>query len=101
MIQGGDPDSKGAAPNIQLGNGGPGYTIPAELIDGLYHKKGVLAAARLGDAVNPKRIFWFAILPSSRTSFYRGKIAVFWGSIWKNTLKNKPKLTEPLGVHLI
>ena len=38
MIQGGDPDSKGAAPNVQLGNGGPGYTIPAELVDGLYHK---------------------------------------------------------------
>ena len=63
MIQGGDPDSKGAAPNIQLGNGGPGYTIPAELVDGLYHKKGVLAAARLGDAVNPKK-------ESSGSQFY-------------------------------
>ena len=84
MIQGGDPDSKGAAPNVQLGNGGPGYTIPAELVDGLFHKKGVLAAARLGDAVNPKRrIFWFAILPSSRAGFYGGKIVVFWTSIWK------------------
>jgi len=63
MIQGGDPDSKGAAPNVQLGNGGPGYTIPAEFVDGLYHKKGVLAAARLGDAVNPKK-------ESSGSQFY-------------------------------
>src|SRR5688572_28313446 len=30
MIQGGDPNSKNALPKIQLGNGGPGYTIPAE-----------------------------------------------------------------------
>tara|TARA_B100000683_G_scaffold37495_1_gene32786 strand:+ start:24316 stop:24966 length:651 start_codon:yes stop_codon:yes gene_type:complete len=63
MIQGGDPDSKGAAPNVQLGNGGPGYTIPAEFVDGLFHKKGVLAAARLGDAVNPKK-------ESSGSQFY-------------------------------
>ena len=70
MIQGGDPDSKGAAPNIQLGNGGPGYTIPAELVDGLYHKKGVLAAARLGDAVNPKK-------ESSGSQFYLVQGQVF------------------------
>jgi len=48
MIQGGDPDSKNAAPNIELGNGDVGYTIPAELSDSLslFHKKGVLGAAR-------------------------------------------------------
>ena len=63
MIQGGDPNSRGAAPNIQLGNGGPGYTIPAELVDRLFHKKGVLAAARLSDAVNPKK-------ESSGSQFY-------------------------------
>jgi cyclophilin family peptidyl-prolyl cis-trans isomerase len=38
-----------------LGNGGPGYTIPAEFNDSLFHKKGVIAAARLGDDVNPKK----------------------------------------------
>ena len=70
MIQGGDPDSKGAAPNVQLGNGGPGYTIPAEFVDGLYHKKGVLAAARLGDAVNPKK-------ESSGSQFYLVQGQVF------------------------
>jgi peptidyl-prolyl cis-trans isomerase B (cyclophilin B) len=38
-----------------LGNGGPGYTIPAEFDSTLFHKKGVLAAARQGDDVNPKK----------------------------------------------
>lgn len=63
MIQGGDPASKGAAPNVMLGNGGPGYTIPAEFVDSLVHLKGALAAARMGDAVNPKK-------ESSGSQFY-------------------------------
>jgi cyclophilin family peptidyl-prolyl cis-trans isomerase len=69
MIQGGDPDSKGAAPGVQLGNGGPGYQIDAEIIDGLYHKKGVLAAARQGDQMNPEK-------KSSGSQFYivQGKV---------------------------
>lgn len=46
MIQGGDPDSKNASPEATLGDGGPAYTIPAEFNDSLFHKKGVLAAAR-------------------------------------------------------
>jgi cyclophilin family peptidyl-prolyl cis-trans isomerase len=49
MIQGGDPDSKDPAkakPGVELGNGDVGYTIPAEFRDSLFHKRGVLAAAR-------------------------------------------------------
>jgi len=46
MIQGGDPDSKIAVPGMPLGNGGPSYRIPAEFNPALFHKKGVLAAAR-------------------------------------------------------
>lgn len=46
MIQGGDPDSKTAKPDSLLGEGDVGYTIPAEFRDSLFHKKGVLAAAR-------------------------------------------------------
>ena len=46
MIQGGDPESKHAAPGVMLGNGDVGYTIPAEFNDSLYHKKGALCAAR-------------------------------------------------------
>ncbi|MES1214514.1 MAG: peptidylprolyl isomerase [Bacteroidota bacterium] len=46
MIQSGDPDSKHAEAGILLGNGGPDYTIPAEFRQTLFHKKGVIAAAR-------------------------------------------------------
>jgi peptidyl-prolyl cis-trans isomerase B (cyclophilin B) len=52
MIQGGDPDSKGAAPNKTLGSGGPGYTVEAEFVDSLAHVKGALAAARTN---NPQK----------------------------------------------
>lgn len=69
MIQGGDPASKNAPPRIQLGNGGPGYTIPAEFDSTLFHKKGVLAAARTGDNQNPTKA-------SSGSQFYivQGKV---------------------------
>lgn len=69
MIQGGDPDSKNAQPNVMLGNGGPGYNIPAEITPGIFHKKGALAAARESDNVNPKK-------ESSGSQFYivQGKI---------------------------
>jgi cyclophilin family peptidyl-prolyl cis-trans isomerase len=63
MIQGGDPDSKNAQPGQQLGSGGPGYTIPAEITASLTHKRGALAAARQGDQVNP-------IKASSGSQFY-------------------------------
>lgn len=63
MIQGGDPNSKTAKPNQQLGQGGPGYTIPAEFKQELIHKKGALAAARMGDNVNPQKA-------SSGSQFY-------------------------------
>ncbi len=46
MIQGGDPLSKTADSVQALGMGDIGYTIPAELVDTLFHKKGALCAAR-------------------------------------------------------
>ncbi len=55
MIQGGDPDSKGAPAGKMLGIGGPDYTLEAEIKEGLFHKRGALAAARQGDEVNPER----------------------------------------------
>ena len=69
MIQAGDPNSKQAEKGQALGNGGPSYTIPAEIKPSLFHKKGVLAAARTGDDVNPER-------RSSGSQFYivQGKI---------------------------
>ncbi len=55
MIQGGDPESRGAEPGKRLGSGGPGYTIPAEILPQFFHKKGALAAARQPDNVNPEK----------------------------------------------
>ena len=55
MIQAGDPQSKTATDTTTLGNGDVGYTIPAEFNPKFFHKKGVLAAARQGDEVNPER----------------------------------------------
>ena len=55
MIQGGDPVSKEEKPSQTLGNGGPGYTLPAEFNRNFFHKKGALAAARMPDGVNPKK----------------------------------------------
>lgn len=55
MIQGGDPDSKDTTkikPGAELGNGDVGYTVPAEFRDSIFHKRGVLAAARDD---NPKK----------------------------------------------
>lgn len=55
MIQAGDPESKNASDTAMLGSGDVGYTIPAEFNNKFFHKKGVLAAARQGDQVNPEK----------------------------------------------
>ena len=70
MIQGGDPDSKGAPAGKMLGVGGPDYTLEAEIKEGLFHKRGALAAARQGDEVNPER-------RSSGSQFY-----IVWGQVY-------------------
>ncbi|MBC7391093.1 MAG: peptidylprolyl isomerase [Opitutaceae bacterium] len=62
MIQGGDPNSKDKDPNND-GAGGPGYTIPAEFNTKYTHVKGAVAAARMGDQVNPAK-------ESSGSQFY-------------------------------
>lgn len=63
MIQVGDPNTKDPAKASEIGKGGPGYTIPAEIVPGKTHKKGALAAARRGDSVNPAK-------ESSGSQFY-------------------------------
>ena len=67
MIQGGDPLTKDASKLSEFGTGGPDYTIPAEIEQGVKagyrHKKGALAAARIGDEANPYR-------ESSGSQFY-------------------------------
>lgn len=72
MIQGGDPDSRGAAPGVMLGEGEVGEPLPAEFrYPELFHKRGVIAAAREGDSVNPER-------KSSSSQFY-----IVWGKVFE------------------
>ena len=73
MIQGGDPDSKCAPAGKMLGVGGPDYTLEAEIKDGLFHKRGALAAARQSDEVNPER-------RSSGSQFY-----IVWGDVYNES----------------
>ena len=63
MIQAGDPYTKDTSKVELYGQGGPGYTVPAEFVNEYYHKKGALAAARRGDMANPKKA-------SSGSQFY-------------------------------
>ena len=87
MIQGGDPNSKNAIPGELLGEGGPDYTIPAEINRSIFHKKGALAAARESDLDNPTQA-------SSGSQFYivQGKtytdslLQIQAGRITKRTL---------------
>lgn len=73
MIQGGDPESKNASAGKQLGVGGPGYTLPAEIkYPERFHKRGALSAARQGDEVNPEK-------KSSRSQFY-----IVWGEVYSD-----------------
>lgn len=77
MIQTGDPESKNAKAGQMLGNGGPGYTIPAEFVPECYHKRGAVAAARMGDNVNPKK-------ESSGSQFY-----IVDGQIFNTAMLNR------------
>lgn len=80
MIQGGDPNSKDSLPNND-GLGGPDYTIPAEFVPTLKHIKGALAAARMGDQVNPKKASsgsqFYIVQNPNGTPFLNGSYTVF------------------------
>lgn len=80
MIQGGDPDSKYAAPGKLLGEGDLGYTIEPEFMPELhFHRRGALAAAREGDDVNPTKA-------SSASQFY-----IVWGNVFTKEQLDKLK----------
>jgi peptidylprolyl isomerase len=89
MIQGGDPDSKYAEPAKLLGDGDLKYTIPAEFVPALCHKKGMLCAARNGDDVNPEKA-------SSAAQFYivQGKVRTEEDLISFEKRINKPIIAK-------
>ena len=78
MIQAGDPTSKNAPSGVLLGEGDLGYTVEAEFMPQIhFHRRGVLAAAREGDDVNPAKA-------SSASQFY-----IVWGQVYtKEQLDN-------------
>lgn len=90
MIQGGDPDSRQAAPGQPLGEGDTGYTIEAEFnLPYLYHWRGAVAAARESDDVNPEQ-------RSSGCQFY-----IVWGKKHRPADIKKVRATlEERGVEL-
>ena len=90
MIQGGDPQSRGAAPGVMLGEGDVGYTLPAEFqLPYYYHLRGALAAAREGDDVNPE-------MRSSGCQFY-----IVWGrSFGPASLKQARARLEENGIEM-
>jgi cyclophilin family peptidyl-prolyl cis-trans isomerase len=89
MIQGGDPDSKYAEPSKLLGDGDLKYTVPAEFVPTLFHKKGMLCAARNGDEVNPEKA-------SSAVQFYivDGKVRTEEDLVSFEKRINKPLITK-------
>lgn len=89
MIQAGDPNSKQAPTGQPLGNGGPGYTVPAEFRTSLFHKKGMIAAARMGDDVNPEKA-------SSGSQFYivQGRVYSSAGLDSLETYRLKKKIPQ-------
>ena len=84
MIQGGDPDSKNAPAGALLGEGDLGYTVEAEFMPQVhFHHRGVLAAAREGDDVNPTKA-------SSASRFY-----IVWGQVYtKEQLENLKEICK-------
>lgn len=90
MIQAGDPSSKHAKKDEHLGSGGPTNTITAEFRLTMFHKRGVLAAARTGDDVNPKK-------ESSGSQFYivQGKKFTSYGLDSVETFRLKGRKIPP------
>lgn len=100
MIQGGDPDSRVhrlpdgqlSSPSREkpLGEGDPGYTLPAEFnLPWLYHVRGALAAAREGDDVNPEQ-------RSSGSQFY-----IVYGRSWgENSLGKQRAALQEQGIEM-
>ena len=90
MIQTGDPYSKQAECDSLMGEGGPGYTLPAEIVfPELFHVRGSVAAARESDEVNPE-------FRSSGSQFY-----IVWGKRMRPAeMKKSIAYLEERGVEL-
>ena len=109
MIQGGDPDSKNAKPGIELGNGDVGYTVPAEFKDSLFHKRGVLAAARDDNPLKASSGCQFYIVEGKRItdakmdSLEQGRLKGYkipeWEREWYRSVGGTPQLDHNYTVY--
>ena len=86
MIQGGDPNSRKAKSNEMLGDGDVGYKVDAEILPDLFHKKGVLAAARDN---NPTKA-------SSGCQYY-----IVQGKIWNDSTLQQQMARSPQRVFTV
>lgn len=105
LIGTGDPNSKVADHNRLLGGGGPDYTIPAEIhYPQMFHKCGVLSAARLPDEKNPNResngsqfcfilgkIYTSAELDSIERDAYNKQLNIIWQKL---VVTNRKRIDE-------
>jgi len=90
MIQTGDPNTRSSSDPQSFGQGGPGYTIPPEFHPELIHEKGMVAAARMGDNVNPKK-------ESSGSQFYIVEGMVYTEESLKDSRVNYNELYKCFG----
>jgi cyclophilin family peptidyl-prolyl cis-trans isomerase len=113
MIQGGDPDSKDpkkAIPGAELGNGDMGYTVPAEFRDSIFHKRGVLAAARDDNPKKASSGCQFYIVEGKRytdgkldtletTERMKGHKVPAWQREWYKSVGGTPQLDQNYTVY--
>ena len=73
MIQGGDPNTKDPSNRQSYGNGGPGYTLPAEF-NRIPHERGIVSAARATDPNSAGSQFFIVV---DKAPHLDGKYTVF------------------------
>ena len=81
VIQGGDPYTRDTSRISEWGEGGPGYTIDAEIVPEHTHKRGALAAARRGNLANPMKESsgsqFYLVQDSTQCKHLNGEYTVF------------------------
>jgi cyclophilin family peptidyl-prolyl cis-trans isomerase len=109
MIQGGDPDSKTAKAGQELGDGDLKYTVPAEFKDSLFHKRGVLAAARDDNPAKASSACQFYLVEGKRwtdgkldtleNTRLKGRKIPTWQREWYKTVGGVPHLDQNYTVY--
>ena len=85
IIQGGDPFTRDTSRVEEWGEGGPGYTIDAEIVPAHRHLRGALAAARRGNLANPMKESsgsqFYLVQDSTNCKHLNGEYTVFGETI--------------------